>query len=154
MKAVARNDLVAIAVAATPFAILAIVGAFFDMRIPGMIVLFALAASSPLGVIAFFSIRFRNVNSGQIPHLTDIPRHLVVTRATLPSASLMIALCLIVLLDRSSDGISARVLGIGVLAAFAFWAVGNLLWRRWARSLGFEPDAVLASMHRVDLIRR
>jgi hypothetical protein len=137
-----------------PFAILAIVGAFFDMRIPGMIVLFALGASSPLGVMAFLNVRFRHVNLERIPQLTEIPRRLVITRATLPSASVTIAFCLLFLLDRSSDGLSAHVLGIGVLAALAFWPVGNWLWRRWARSLGFEPDALLARLYRVDSIRR
>ena len=145
MSTQARHDAVALAVALLPFAMLAIV----DTRIPGFVLMyFVIVVAACLGPHAYFSIRFRNLNPAEVLLRTDIPRRLLLTRAALPSASLAIALSFLVVPDRSSDRFSAHILAVAAAVAFASWSLANWLWRRWARSLGFEPDAVLASIYR------
>ena len=145
MRTQTLHDAVAWVVALLPFAILAII----DPRIPGFVLMFlVVVVAACLGPHAYFSIRFRNLDPAEVRLRTDIPRRLLLTRAALPSASLAIALSFLFVSVRSTDGFSAHILAAAAAVSVAAWALANWLWRRWARSLGFEPDAVLASIYR------
>jgi hypothetical protein len=143
-----RREAVAVAVAVMPFTILAIIGAIFDVRILAIALILLVPVALVLAWHAFLFVRFRHLKPSDVPHQIDIPNRLVLTRAALPFTTLVILFSLAFVAGRSSDGLSSRALAVSAAAAFACWAIINWLWRRWARSLGFEPDAVLASIHR------
>ena len=142
-----RREALAIAVGISPFAVLAAVGALFDLRILGGVLLFLAPAALGAACCAFFAIRFRHVNRERVPHLTDVPTRLVLTRALLPLTAFLIFCSFIFLADPSGGRLPPRVFVFGAAAAFVCWVVANFLWRRWARLLGLDPDTVLVSMH-------
>jgi hypothetical protein len=146
-----RHDAVAWAVALLPFAILAIV----DPRIPGFLLLYIVVVlAACLAPHAYFGVRFRNLDPAEVPLRSELPRRLLLTRAALPTASMAVALAFLFGRGRPSDGFSPPILAATGAVAFGSWSLTNWLWRRWARSLGFNPDAVLAAVYRADTTHR
>jgi uncharacterized BrkB/YihY/UPF0761 family membrane protein len=137
-------------VALLPFALLAIV----DIRIPAVVLIWVVVCfAACLGPGAYFKLRFRNVSEAELPRRTDIPRRLLVVRALLPTASTVIGVaCLVAISPRGP--IPARSFAVAAAVAAVAWSLANWAWRRWARALGFAPDAVLASVYRSDSNRR
>jgi hypothetical protein len=146
LKQETRREALAIAIGISPFAVLAAVGAPFDLRIPGGVLLFLAMASSGAACCVFVAIRFRHVNRERVPDLNDLPTRLVLTRALLPLTAFMIFCFFLYLADPSGGKLPPRVFAFGAAVAFACWLVTNLVWRLWARSLGLDPDSVLVSM--------
>jgi hypothetical protein len=137
-----------IALAIMPFAVLAAIGLAFDVRVLGFALVFLAPIALALACHAFVAVRFRHMKSSAVLFQIDIPARLVLTRAVLPLTTLALLFAFLILSDSAGGGSKSRALAVSVGLAFVCWAIMNWLWRRWARSLGFEPDAVLASMHR------
>jgi hypothetical protein len=146
LKQETRREALAIAVGISPFAVLAAVGALFDLRILGGVLLFLAPAAFGAACCAFFAIRFRHVNRDRVPHLIDLPKRLVLTRALLPLTAFVIFCSFVYLADPSGGKLPPRVFVSGAAVAFACWLATNFMWRRWARSLGLDPDRVLVAM--------
>jgi hypothetical protein len=146
LKQESRREALAIAVAISPFAVLAALGALFDLRILGGVLIFLAPAALGAACCVLFALRFRHVDRDRVPHLIDLPTRLVLTRVLLPLAALVIFCALVVLVDPGGK-LPPGVLAFGAAGAFVWWVVTNLLWRRWAKSLGFDPDDVLVAMH-------
>jgi hypothetical protein len=147
LKQETRRDALAIAVGISPFAVLAAVGALFDLRILHGTLLFLAPAALGAAICAFFAIRFRHVNRDRVPHITHIPARLVGTRALLPFAAFAAFCTFVYVADPSGGKLPLRVFVSGAAFAFACWFATNLLWRRWVRSLGLDPDTVLVSIN-------
>ena len=124
-------------------------GALFDLRILHGTLLFLAPAALAAAFCAFFAIRFRHVNRDRVPHMTRIPARLVRTRALLPFATFAVFCTFVYFANPSGGKLPLRVFVSGAVFAFACWVAANLLWRRWARSLGLDPDAVLVSINQV-----
>lgn len=147
MKPEIRREAVAIAVGISPFAVLAAAGALFDLRILSGVLLFVPPAALGAASYAFFVIRFRHVNREGLYPIRHIPGRLILARALLPIVAFVIFCAFVYFADPAGGRLPLRVFAAAAAFAFACWGAFMFVWRRWARSLGLDPDIALVSIN-------
>ena len=138
------REFVAIVAALLPFLAMAAIGYFGDsgLLLANGLFLPALAALIYLHA-GFLVLRFSHVDPTAVPARDQIPKKVLVGRAALYLVAIGLLLCWAKLKGSGSTRTTlTQFAASGVLGL----AIGNIIWRRWTRSIGLDPDAILVAV--------